>query len=317
MSVRILQIPDAIADWPAWLERELVGIHLHELVQELEILSRGEPKTSTLEETLNGAKQAVLEQGLVALGDSQLRTLLRNPRQLTDLQELVFVAGGEYWQTVSRSDSLQRMATEQWQNLASEISDARKQNRQTIEPPPVAARTPPRSQAVRPSKELEVQDHSETRSTFFGRRTVVLIAIAALAACLLFAWIPFVRPSQDGRFFANASIQESDLTGKDYLKLMADTIRADWKLQPSGPNAARDQLVAFRDSCDILLGSDVPQLRPEVETELKARCRKWQTKFDDALNQLASGADPEQVQVEANQIVQQLLNVLPSLESAG
>lgn len=315
MSLRVLQIPDAIANWPAWLESELVGIQLYDLVQELELLSRTEPKTSSLDESLGESRQAVLESGLGSLSPSQLRTLLRNPQQLIELQELVFVEGGDYWQSVPRSDSLQTIVNQQWHALASELFESSVSKDQTIEPPPIVVAPERDAPAVGLSSDTNVDVRPHSDSPLLGRRTVVWTALAALAACFLLTIIPLFRSSEGAQFFARASLQRSSLVGKDYLELVADTIRSDWNNQPSEPNGIRDQLIAIRDSCDVLLGSELGQLRPEVATELKTRCKKWQTKFNDALEQLASGADPNSVQAEANQIIRKLLEVLPELDS--
>lgn len=315
MSLRVLQIPDAIANWPAWLESELVGIQLYDLVQELELLSRTEPKTNSLDESLGDSRQAVLEKGLSSLNTNQLRTLLRNPQQLVELQELVFVEGGDYWQSVPRSDSLQTIVNQQWHALASELSASLESKQQTIEPPLIVGASEPKEPVVRLANESNVDGRPNADSTVFGRRTVVWPALAALAACLLLATIPFFRSSESGQFFAHASIQKSSLVGKEYLELLTDTIRTDWNNQPIEPGGVRDQLIAMRDSCDVLLDSDLRQLRPEVAAELKTRCGKWRTKFNDALDQLASGVDPHSVQTEANQTIEKLLEVLPELDS--
>ena len=37
MTIHILTLPDDKAEWPRWLEQYLVGMHLGELIEELEI----------------------------------------------------------------------------------------------------------------------------------------------------------------------------------------------------------------------------------------------------------------------------------------
>jgi len=316
MSVRILQIPDDVADWPDWLERELVGIHLYDLVEELEITSRKERKAKSLDETLGESRHEVLQRGLSALTPNQLHGLLRNPQHLLELQELMFVEGGGYWQQVPRSESQQKMAIDQWAPLAAKLSASRQSAAPTIEPPPIIRA----NERVEPLKRLPNQvdglGRAETSPRSFGRRTLQFATLAVIAACVLFMVAPFFRTTKKESFFARASIQQSELVGQAYLEMLAETIRADWESRPKDSDEIFEQLIAFRDSCDVLLEDDLDQLRPEVAAELKTRCNKWRTKFDDALNQLATGADPEQVQADANQIVEQLLGVLSGLESA-
>lgn len=316
MSVRMLQIPDQVADWPDWLERELVGFHLYDLVRELEITSRKESKSNSLDETLGESRQEVLQRGLKILTSSQLRGLLRTPQHLIELQELVFVEGGNYWHRIPRSDSHKKMASDQWASLAPKFSASQQSAAPTTVAPPIVAA----SQRALPlnsfSDQADDLSRAATSSRSSGRRTLLFVALAAIAACVLLVITPSFRTTNSKRFFARDSIQQSDLIDQAYLRMIAETIREDWDSHPEDSDRIRMQLIAFRDSCDVLLKDNLHQLRPEVAAELKTRCKKWRTKFDDALNQLAEGGDSAQVQADANQIVEQLLDVLSSLESA-
>src|SRR5437868_494885 len=106
MKLVALEIPDDPADLPGWLEGQLLGFDLAALVAELEAVQPPGPKPgATLPKILGGEREAVLDRGLAALPPERLRLLLRRPRLLLDLQELVLVEGGARWQELAARGS--------------------------------------------------------------------------------------------------------------------------------------------------------------------------------------------------------------------
>src|SRR5271155_4211310 len=119
MRLVALEIPDDSAELPGWLEGQLLGFDLAALVAELEAI-HGElgAKAIPLDRLLGTNRGAVLERGLSALPIETLHEFLRRPRQLLDLQELVLVEGGAYWQGLATetADSA-RLGAEGWRRL--------------------------------------------------------------------------------------------------------------------------------------------------------------------------------------------------------
>ena len=99
MNLIALEIPDDPALLPVWLEEHVVGTNLAALVAELEAVhgQHGGGPGLSLDQVLLGHREAVVARGLKVLPADRLRTLLRRPRLLLDLQELVLASGGPHW----------------------------------------------------------------------------------------------------------------------------------------------------------------------------------------------------------------------------
>jgi hypothetical protein len=101
MKLLALDILDDPAERPAWLEWHLVGLDLAALVADLEAIHGPTPKASpTLADLLGNRLEAVLKTGLAALPDRPFHQLLRRPRVLPELQELVLTQGGDHWSRI-------------------------------------------------------------------------------------------------------------------------------------------------------------------------------------------------------------------------
>jgi len=96
MNLIALELPDVITDWPAWLESHLVGVHLRDLVQQLEVIQGTPYQPMTLDAALANKRDSVLLNGLKALDEQQIVALVRSPRLLIEIQRLIFESGGEY-----------------------------------------------------------------------------------------------------------------------------------------------------------------------------------------------------------------------------
>ena len=102
MTLQVLDIPDDPQQLNGWLESCLIGLELGDVVAELAAVHEGDSALA-LDDVLGGQRGAVLEAGLSALDAGQARRLLRNPVLLLQLQELVFVEGGDYWTQLARN----------------------------------------------------------------------------------------------------------------------------------------------------------------------------------------------------------------------
>ena len=102
MKLHAMEFPDDPARWPGWLEQYLTGLDLAALVAELEAV-HGPPSdpVPSVREWLGERLGAVLEGGLRTLPSGMLGRLLRQPRLLLELQELVLTSGGAYWDRVA------------------------------------------------------------------------------------------------------------------------------------------------------------------------------------------------------------------------
>ncbi len=122
MKVLTLEIPDDPALVPVWLEGHLLGLDLHQVVTELEILAgaSAEPPV-TLQDLLGAQMSEVLQTGLRSLPSSRLRLLMKQPRLLLELQRLVLDEGGTYWTTVPESPATKANSSAAWEKIQAAI----------------------------------------------------------------------------------------------------------------------------------------------------------------------------------------------------
>src|SRR5262245_32375672 len=96
-----------LLDDPRLLERELMGLRLHELIAHLasrdNLPLQEQPAKITLENVLRDDEADVLERGLAVLPGSRLQMLLEQPYLLQELQETLLGRGGAYWDQVTAS----------------------------------------------------------------------------------------------------------------------------------------------------------------------------------------------------------------------
>ncbi len=141
MTLRVLDIPPDPQELAEWLEHQVVDFRLGELVKELTDLrtalleawpslraehanSDGELSATSLPALLGDYRGAVLAKGLAVLPADRLRALLRQPLLLLELQRLVFVQGGDYWEQVGPASSeLEGMVSEAQERLQSQLPD--------------------------------------------------------------------------------------------------------------------------------------------------------------------------------------------------
>lgn len=289
MKVIALEIPDEPAKLPGWLEQRLVGLDLAELVAELEAVHG--PSASDgpreLDAVFGDRREAVLREGLAALPRESLRTLLKRPRLLVELQELALVEGGEHWQRLLQmSDDLRAPVEESRRRLGKTLSS--------------------RKDAAPPWK---------SRASTMSRRLWVGGGMAAAASAVVgFAvW-------QQGRneiVVASAawgwSLPEAlsqDATPSAYLTRLAD-LADEWfdKRPESGP-ALVTRINEFRKGCKVILTSTHRPLSPADRQWLLDKCRDWDAKFAALEAEAASGKDSRAVRDQADAMVRRLMAAL-------
>ncbi len=117
MKLIATEIPDETTALPGWLEHHLVGTDLGTLVAELEAVHGRVARPLPLDQILGRHRDNVLAQGMIALPPKRLRGLLRQPRLLLDLQELILTSGGPHWLDRAASEPETRQSVERgWRN---------------------------------------------------------------------------------------------------------------------------------------------------------------------------------------------------------
>lgn len=299
MKLCVFDIPDETTELAAWLEAQLTGPELGNLVAELSaihgvptvltggVAALGRPDEGALEKSLGRELPIILRNGLQKIPRSQLQVLLRNPQLLLDLQERILSDGGSYWrEKFSREHSSAAPLDRIWSDL---------------EP---ALATP----IVAPERH--------------GLKWTVRILIVLAASLMGFAGgLHFFRPPppkqpDDGPVaqttwgWNKPDAFPNDLDPKAYLHLLADGAEEWFKKRPESREALETRIAQFRTGCDALQRAEHQPLRQEDKTWLKERCKLWSDKLDQHLADLRSGKDVSQVRNEADATINKLVTAL-------
>ena len=289
MSLVALEIPDDPLDWPSWLERELVGLRLGELIDELRVIAGKEATLSpSLSEILGGSSREVCELGLSALSREQFASFWNHPERLLELQALVFTSGGMYWRKLELASKSNEAVERSWRELQGSLH-----NEQEAAPRPLFS-TPRRTNR-----------RTWTTATFAG--------IAAIAAMLLAAaWLGLFSPQVDEWGWLRSDTFASQQTDAKFLELLAERA-GEWDHRPRGhANELKLALTDFRKMCDLLQKSKLEQLTNQADRDwLKERCTKWAEKIDRHLSELDRDDKPvDVVSKEATETIHALQKAL-------
>lgn len=121
MNLQVMTMPDEPKLLAKWLEQQLVGDRLGELVEELVAVHGA---SAAGESFRADALRGILQRGLSGLSEAEMTRLLRQPQDLLELQELVFLEGGDYWRSVPRPPSLTAASERLWDALAAKLPNA-------------------------------------------------------------------------------------------------------------------------------------------------------------------------------------------------
>jgi hypothetical protein len=312
MRLIALEIPDDAADLPGWLEGHLVGLDLSALVAELEAVhgsGRGltEPPVS-IETVLGSQREAVLADGLATLPHDRLRQLLRHPRLLLDLQDLVLSSGGPYWDRLAETSLEQAPGSEHraavdrgWAWLTANVIDQ-----------------PATPEAI----SIDVIRAEPARRRWRPRMLLAVAAAAVvLAAVTFYGWPGREQngngPGGGGKVasagwgWSRADALPQDLPRDAYLNHLADGAQAWFKNRPTERAALNQRLTEFRQGCSALIESPHKPLSEGDRLWLVAKCRDWSATVGRLVVALQSrGEDVIRVRNEADETINRLISAL-------
>jgi hypothetical protein len=293
MKLVSMTLPEDPALLASWLEGQLVGLRLADLVAELEAVHTGPTHTHrSVGELLGSRRDAVLGHGLGALPAERLRELLRSPRTLLDLQELIFMEGGSYWYQLPRPVELTR-----------EVGQGR---------------------------ELFLREPNTTRVPWYRRPWVVSLATAA--AVLLAVELPRrlfppaepeipgpVKPGPGSVVVAQATwgwdkpgALPQDGTARDYYLALVKAAEEWEKKRPQEATDLARRIGELRRGCSTLIFASHKPLSDRERRWLVERCRVWGTQIDRHLEELEAGTNPATVRDGADRTVRQIIATLNS-----
>ena len=276
MNLRAFDIPEDYAELGAWLDRQLTGLHLGELVDELAVVnpSNGAPVPG-LAAALEGKLPDVLEAGLTVVTDDALQRLLRHPALLLELQERVFVEGGPVWKQAGQPEETAQLVGDGESRFVEYLA---------------SQRPAPSPRAL------------QGAAVPFHRQPVVVslaTAAAVLAAVLLLqpGDDPSV-PQADGSAATDGGADSgavappppvvpvgwgwtrpgaivTDVTGEQYFNNLAD-LADEWFLKrPEDGAALAQRITEFRHGCSLLFLERHEPLFAVDRDWLTKSCRKW------------------------------------------
>ena len=251
MKLHVFDIPDNPALLPTWLEGQLMGLDLHQLVTELSVFhGPAEEPALSLYDVLGGQQLAVLQTGLRALSRLQLRQLLRQPQLLLDMQRLVLDEGGDYWVTLPASEEVARLSQETWRQV-----------QEVLQAQPVVRR------------------HRPWPMLWAGLATAAAVILLAL-----FAYDHWWRsvPAAPTGIFAWSTPQTWPKEGRAaYLTFLADQAETFWFAErPTTHAALAQRLGELRAGCSVLIVQEHAVLDKEDQAWLKGKCQAWALKLD-------------------------------------
>jgi hypothetical protein len=285
MKLYAFDIPDATDDLAGWLEQQLVGLRLGEVIAELAAVHRGQHlEAMTLDQLLAGYKTAVLERGLASLQLAQLQGLLRHPQLLLDLQELVLSEGGEFWQELTAQNE--------------DSTTAAQRGKSRVIPQPPAAPVQPRGGA------------------WFSHPLVVCLTTAASLLAAL--WVvdalprsqPTTAPTPVAWGWSKPGAMPEQASRDEYLSGLATAADEWFKKTPSDPQELATRISQFRAGCSTLILAEHRPLSKEDRQWLVDKCRAWATKIDGHLAALESGTSTTDVRTAMDDTVRKLSTAL-------
>lgn len=297
MNLHALDIPDAPADLAPWLERQVTGLHLAELVAELAAVhGTGTGRERRLDDVLGPHLTRVLESGLSSVPHPVLRDLLRHPRSLLELQERLLIEGGAYWDSIEEpSDTVRNQVVRGWQHVSQLLGED-------------ATATVPELRRVDP----ESASRPATRARR-GGFVLKLLAAAALLVIGFFLGDRFgVQPPQvaSGWGWQRPGALDAGGSQAEYLNHLADSAEEWFKKRPDTPAALAKRISEFRDGCTTLLLAEHTPLAAETKQWLRERCSAWAGKLDAHRTGLEAGQAVPAVRDAADETIRKLINAL-------
>ncbi len=295
MKPIILQLPDSFPDRRAWLERQLVGLELGDLVAELVAIHQSRSlnpiPSPSLDQAFADQLPQLLNQGLSVLSEKQLGLLLKHPGLLMELQDAVLEQGGRYWETVPRSEEFEQRIVAERAALSKKL----------VERPGTAPTANQGGPAPRP---LASGSSSPAR---WKPSTLLAIAAALLIGVTL--WMS--RPSGPTWGFDRSGILTTNVSAGEYLNSLA-TAAGDWfNKRPEEPPAVATRLREFIHGCETLIDAPHSQLSPEDRAWLVERCRTWKSTLETQLTALeAQSRTAAETLESADETIRKLQNAL-------
>jgi hypothetical protein len=305
MKIHALDLPEEPGQLAGWLERQLVDMDLGALVAELAAVHGDQPRPAeSVRELLGPHLPAVLNAGLDRLPGDLVRRLLREPRHLFELQELVAREGGPYWSQV--------------RPLSGRVDEAFANGQARLEGFLAAPLNLPSPTAgpVGEGRGRGARGPQGRRSPARKWYTTAWFAALGAAASVLVAaalYQQFRTPAPQagpGWGWNRAGALPADASASAYLNALADAAEDWFKKRPAEAAPLAQRIQEFRQGCSRLIFAEHRPLGTQREW-LVGKCREWAVKLDSQLEDLEAGkSPPPTVRNNVDEIVNKLVAAL-------
>ncbi len=254
------EIPESPVEIATWLESIICRGDLRGLVAQLNCVHGDVNPSLELDPFLGEHRQSVLVQGLSTLPESKVQVLLTTPRLLLDLQEMMMVEGGDYWQVKFTTDVGQDTVRRTEDAIALLLG-----HRQvTID----STMRPPSRQSVFSLLALAAGLLVVIGGTWYWNHQGNVQEPVHLAA---------------GWGWASESGIPSNVSPKDYLTALSNGADAWFNKRPLTQSELLTRLAEFSAGCEILVNSDHAPLNDADKAWLQYKCRGWKKQIDEQL----------------------------------
>jgi DNA-directed RNA polymerase specialized sigma24 family protein len=279
-TLAIATIPSDAADRPRWLDGQLVGDRVGDLVEELRALTVTRPADGPIADLLGDNREAVLADGTAGLPPPVRQRLLESPDYLLDLQALVLLEGRPYWDVLPRPERVIDIANRSRDQFVAGLTA-----------PPVAPVLSGR-RAFGPNVRQWLVP-------------VAVISSVALVVCAIGWWPrPPAGPTSALTWgWAKPGALPADGSADNYYAALAAE-GAEWfDVRPDDRAGLARRINELRQGCSVLLVTDHPPLSADRSRELKDHFRGWANQVDTALVRLESGDDLVAVRADVDGVV--------------
>jgi hypothetical protein len=291
MTLKSLDIPEEAEQLAGWLERQLAGPDLGRLAAELSAIENDAADGTSLDQLFHDQLSDVLANGLGSVSNETLRSLLRQPALLLELQERVLRDGGAYWDGLfSETDELNAVVQRGRAPL----------NRATATSP-----SAPTVAASRPW-------YSHPLFVSCTTAAVVLIAVFVIARNRTEPPATTV-----GWGWAKPGALPEQAEPAEYFQQLADGADEWYSQRPETPRDVAVRLAQFRQGCTVLILAEHKPLSPDDRRWLVDKCKLWAAKLDAHLVDLESDRPAIDVRGEIDATIRNLISALRDRAADG
>lgn len=307
MSIILLTIPETSADWPEWLDQQLMGSTLVHLIDELQLLSstvapkasdsaadQNQTEATTSEVTLADIADAeqlnqVLESGTSAFTINQFQLLFGHPELLLDLQQRILESGGEFWRRFELPTEMQAMSGRILQKLD--------------------LRESPRSSNARPASPGGA---ASTAGPQGDRRKLMWLASSLVAVLLLIGMLQLMPEVAQPAGLSNPALFTAEVqSAQEWFDLVAAAGQTWQTEQHLDAEQLLQALSETSEACDRLIANPHPVLNSAQQTWFVTKCQNWKTKLDETHAALSAGElSFQEAKAQADGIMSKLVTVL-------